>query len=99
MTKTNTTHRAVIVCSLLLTSAASHAQILFQSDLDTNTGWTVLQEPAPSSQATFGYDYSFLGIPPSPNGGGSTIGLRLAANTNASIQAITAATTASFSGQ
>jgi hypothetical protein len=97
-TKTQTLVRVATMFGLLI-PVSSTAQILFQSNLDSNTGWIVLQEPSPSSLATFGYDYSALGIPPSPNGGGSTLGLRLAANANGTIQAITAATTASFSGQ
>ena len=87
--------------SLLLFLAGSglaHSQVLFTSLLDTSAGWTTVQEAVPSSLATYGYNYSAIGIPASPNGGGSTIGLRLAANTNTTIQAITAATTATFSG-
>jgi hypothetical protein len=74
------------------------AEVLFESSLDTSAGWTIWQEAAPSSQATFGFDYQPLGIPPAPGGEGSTRGLRLAANGNGSIQAITAATTAPFLG-
>jgi hypothetical protein len=96
--KTHTLRRFAVVFGSLLSAAASHAQILFQSDLNSSTGWTIVQE-TPSSLATFGYDYSVVGIPPSPNGGGTTLGLRLAANNNTSVQAITAATTATFSGQ
>lgn len=100
-TKTPTIPRvaAAAVFGLCL-QASSEAQILFQSDLDSNTGWNVFQEATnPSSLATFGYDYSPLGIPASPNGGGTTTGLRLAANALGAIQAITAATTTTFSGQ
>jgi hypothetical protein len=96
---THTANRIAAIVGFLISITAAHAQILFQSNLDTGTGWTVLQEATPSSLATFGFDYSALGIPASPNGGGSTIGLRLAANANGTIQAITAATTATFSGQ
>lgn len=74
-TKTRTIPWVAAVFGMLL-PVASNAQILFQSDLNSSTGWTVLQEAAPSSLATFGYDYSALGIPASPNGGGSTIGSR-----------------------
>jgi hypothetical protein len=97
--KTSTAHRFAVLCGLTLSISAAHGQTLFQSNLDTNTGWTIFQEAAPSSLATFGFDYSTLGIPASPNGGGTTQGLRLAANANGTIQAITAATTATFSGQ
>lgn len=79
-------------------TGVAHSQVLFTSTLDTSTGWTTIQEAVPSSMATYGYNYSAIGIPASPNGGGSTIGLRLAANTNTTVQAITAATTATFTG-
>jgi len=96
--------RITAAATLLLSATAAHGQTLFQSNLDSNAGWGIFQEATnPSSLATFGYDYSVLGIPPSPNGGGTTLGLRLAANAGisgvGSIQAITAATTVTFSGQ
>jgi hypothetical protein len=83
----------------LVGTGALQAQVLFTSSLDTSTGWSVFQETVPSSVATFGFNYSTLGIPASPNGGGTTAGLRMAVNATATVQAITAATTASFSGQ
>ena len=92
--------RTAGVLAILLSPSASTGAIVFESDLDTDGGWFIVQEVTnPSSRATFGYDYSGMGIPPSPNGGGSTIGLRLAANALGNVQAITAATTATFSGQ
>ena len=96
--KVHTSLSVAAACGLLF-SSTSHGQVLFQSNLDSAAGWNVVQEPSPSSLATFGYDYSILGIPPSPNGGGTTLGLRLAANANTSVQAITAATVDTFSGQ
>ena len=84
---------------LLAGTGLAHSQVLFTSTLDSSLGWTTVQEAAPSSLATYGYDYSALGIPASPNGGGSTVGLRLAANANGTVQAITAATVATFTGQ
>jgi MYXO-CTERM domain-containing protein len=50
----------------------------FTSDMDTNAGWTVFSDP--DTAHTFGFDYSALNIPPSPNGGGSTLGLKMEAN-------------------
>lgn len=92
--------RTAGILAILSSPSASMGAIVFESDLNTNAGWFVVQEATnPSSLATFGYDYSAVGIPPSPNGGGSTVGLRLSANANGTIQAITAATTATFSGQ
>lgn len=52
---------------------------LFSSDMDSGAAWTVNASSADTS-AVFGFDYSSMGIPPSPNGGGSTLGLRMAAN-------------------
>jgi hypothetical protein len=93
-------YRITAAVALLISANASYGQTLFQSDLDSGTGWSIFQEATnPSSLATFGYDYTAVGIPPSPNGGGSTLGLRFAANGLGSIQAITAATNLTFSGQ
>jgi len=83
---------------LFLPGPGARAEVLFESSLDTGAGWVVLQELAPSSTAAFGFDYAPLGIPPAPGGDGSTRGLRLAANANGTIQAITAATAGSFFG-
>lgn len=91
---------ALAALALPFAAAAARAQILFSSDLDTSTGWVLAGETVPSSLATFGYDYSVMGIPASPNGGGTTTGLRMAANANGTIQALTASTVATFtSGQ
>lgn len=75
--------------------ASTQAQVLFSSTLDTSTGWVLAGETVPSSLATFGYDYSVMGIPAAPSGTGTT-GLRMAANANGTIQALTASTTATF---
>lgn len=80
---------------LPLCPVVSKAQVLFSSTLDSSTGWVTAGEAVPSSLATFGYDYSVMGIPAAPHGTGTT-GLRLAANSNGTIQAITASTTATF---
>lgn len=68
---------ALTAISILSTSA--QAQTFFSSALDSSTGWNI-NASAGNHIATFGFDYSALGIPASPNGGGSTIGLRLQAN-------------------
>ena len=91
-------HKFTAILIGLAGSGTAQSQVLFTSSLDSTTGWTTVQEAVPSSLATFGYDYSTIGIPASPNGGGSTRGLRLAANSNTTVQVITAATTATFSG-
>jgi hypothetical protein len=60
-------------------TATAQGQTLFSNAMDSADGWAVNLSHT-SSTATFGFDYSALGIPPSPNGGGSTLGLRLEAN-------------------
>lgn len=93
-------HSGLLAAVLLLASTQAEAQILFQSSLDSGTLFTTYQEAAPSNLVTFGYDYSALGIPASPHGGGTTSGLRMAVNTNSTIQAVTVAPTGlSLSGQ
>lgn len=67
------------VTALSFLSTAAQAQTLFWSELDSSAGWTVNAQTA-GDLATFGFDYSARGIPASPNGGGTTIGLMLQAN-------------------
>ena len=59
-------------------------------DTDTSANWNI-NVSSEDTDATFAFDYSAVPVPPSPNGGGSTLGLRLAANidTPASVEAIT----------
>jgi hypothetical protein len=71
---------AVFAATLLAICSGSHAQVLYSDSLDSATGWTVNSGPGTANLATFGYDYSALGIPAAPNSGGSTIGLKLQAN-------------------
>ncbi|MES2709472.1 MAG: hypothetical protein V4726_22940 [Verrucomicrobiota bacterium] len=86
---------ALAALALPLWTTTAQAQVLFSSSLDTNAGWNLATEATPSSLATFGYDYSVMGIPAAPGGTGTT-GLRMAANANGTIQALTASTTATF---
>jgi hypothetical protein len=55
--------------------------VLFSDDFDTDTSasWNI-NVSSDDTSVMFAWDYSELGVPPSPNGGGSTLGLRLAAN-------------------
>lgn len=58
-------------------------EILFADDFDTDTSaeWNVNLAHEGASTADFAFDYSLVGIPPAPNTtGGTTSGLRLAAN-------------------
>lgn len=70
-----------VAALITLVASAAQAQILFSDTLDSGANWTVKQTA--DATATFGFDYSTLGIPASPNGGGSTTGLRLTANETA----------------
>jgi hypothetical protein len=55
-----------------------HGQVLFSDGFDSDANWTT--QGTADTTAQFGYDYSTMGIPPSPNGGGTTVGLRMTAN-------------------
>jgi len=48
-------------------------------DADTSSYWTVNRSSA-DTRVQFGYDYSADGIPPAPDSGGSTRGVRMEAN-------------------
>jgi hypothetical protein len=71
---------SVLAATLLALPTTIHAQVLFSDSLDSATGWTVNSGPGTGNLATFGFDYSTAGIPPAPNSGGTTIGLKLEAN-------------------
>ena len=68
--------RLLIVAGLAFLPALAFGDILFSSDMDTGFGWMVNGTADTSYQ--FGWDFTTMGIPPSP--GGSTTGLRMAAN-------------------
>ena len=80
-----------VVLAAAIGAAPGRANILSESfDTDTSANWNILTSSADTSVA-FGFDYSTVGVPASPNGGGSTLGLRLAANIDApgTVEAIT----------
>ncbi|GAB4470178.1 MAG: hypothetical protein OHK0029_42950 [Armatimonadaceae bacterium] len=78
---------AALVC---LSVSSAHAQLIFSDNLDSGANWVV--NGTSDTTATFGFDYSTLGIPASPNGGGTTTGLRMTANeTSGAIHEISAA--------
>ncbi len=68
----------VATCALGLVALPTMAVPIFQSDMDSGAAWTVNATADTAYQ--FGYDYSAMGIPASPNGGGSTTGLLMKAN-------------------
>ena len=50
----------------------------YSNDMDSAASWTV--NATADTDHTFGWDYSTVGIPPSPNGDGTTTGLQMKAN-------------------
>jgi hypothetical protein len=62
-----------------LTVQAGYCNVVFESDMDSPAGWTAFV-PAADAAATFGFDYSTMGIPPSPFGGGTTRALKFEVN-------------------
>jgi hypothetical protein len=66
--------------------------VAFSDDFNLNTAasWNINASSADTS-ATFAFDYSAVPVPPSPNGGGTTLGLKLEANISspATVEAIT----------
>jgi hypothetical protein len=88
---------------VLAVSTISQAALLVDSYSDGSSAanYGTISTDGASSFATFGYDYSVMGIPSAPNSGdGSTRGLRLDANFSPTHQAeaITLYTLQSFSG-
>ena len=73
------------VCSgMALLPSILNAQIVYSDNFNSGAGdavnWNINSGPGNNS-ATFGFDYSTVGIPSAPNSGdGSTIGLKLNAN-------------------
>jgi hypothetical protein len=72
------------LASLALIPAVSQAAVLFSDNFDVNhtANWTVNNNNQGLNTANFVFDYSTLGIPSAPNSGGTTIGLKLGANTS-----------------
>jgi hypothetical protein len=69
--------RKLLILGVLLGMPAwAFGATIFQSDMDTSAGWTVVGTA--DTQATWGWDFTTMGIPASP--GGSTTGLKLEAN-------------------
>ncbi len=66
-----------LVAGFLLAMVSLAPAQLFTSTLDDGTGWGIVANE--DTDFTFGFDYSPFGIPPAPNGTGTT-GLRMAAN-------------------
>ncbi len=76
------------VCTLVVGfwAVSASAVVLYSDDFNNpldNANWTVNVAPAANAAqqgALFAFDYSTMGIPAAPGGGGDTTGLRLRAN-------------------
>jgi hypothetical protein len=68
----------ITILALAGAANVAAADVLYSSAMDSVAGWTVNATADTSYQ--FGFDYSTLGIPASPNGGGTTTGLQMKAN-------------------
>ena len=84
--------KVILTVTIIFAAAVSAEAVLYSDnyDVDSSAGWNINASSADIS-ATFAFDYSTIGVPASPNGGGTTLGLRLAANISApaSTEAIT----------
>ena len=84
--------KVFFVTAIILIMSATTEAVLFSDDfnVDSSAGWNIITSSADTS-VIFAFDYSTIGVPESPNGGGNTLGLRLAANMDdpASVEAIT----------
>ena len=83
----------LILCTLAISCCAARASavVLFSDNFNStvNSAWTTNVAPAANAaqqQASFGYDYSEMGIPPAP-GSEDTLGLRLRSNIPGSAEA------------
>jgi len=67
----------IAVAAAAMTASTASAAVLLSDDMSTSTNWTV--NGSADSLATFGYDYSAIGVPMAP-GAANTLALRLEAN-------------------
>ncbi len=69
-----------ITAIIFIVSLTTHAALFSDDfDVDSSADWNINISSADTS-VTFAFDYSTIGVPPAPNGGGTTLGLRMAAN-------------------
>ena len=73
------TSASFVVIMISLSSGVQAALFSDNFDVDSSANWNINTSSFDTS-ATFAFDYSSIGVPSSPNGGGTTVGLRLAAN-------------------
>jgi hypothetical protein len=84
--------KVLSVAAIILVFSVTTEAALFSDDFDddSSAAWNIIRSSTDTS-AIFAFDYSTIGVPPSPNGGGTTLGLRMAANMDSpkSLEAIT----------
>jgi hypothetical protein len=74
------------VTNTIVNATLPPESLLFSDDfdIDSTTAWTIYATetngPTADYSLAFAYDYGGLGIPPSPHGGGSTLGLLMTVN-------------------
>lgn len=96
---------ALLTVTCFALPTLSNAQVLFENELDSSTGWSLVHESDPSDNVViFGHDYSAFGIPEAPNsqaGDTPTSGLRMESNRDLGATNSVAAfpTGMSFTGQ
>jgi hypothetical protein len=93
---------AAFAAGLIVLPVGSFAALLADNfnSVTSAANYTVVTSDATSSFPTYAYDYSVMGIPSAPNSGGSTLGLKLDANSAApaAAEAVTLHTVTSFIG-
>lgn len=94
--------KVLFLTAVVLIASVSTQATLYSEDFDTDSSasWNINSSSADTS-VIFGFDYSTVGVPASPNGGGTTLGVRMAANIEApnSSEAVTLSPVGqSFSG-
>jgi PEP-CTERM motif-containing protein len=86
------------VATAAMTASSASAAVLLSDDMSTNANWSVIGTA--DSAATFGFDYSTVGIPIAP-GAANTLALKLEANNGDAItgaEQIAAVSNANFGG-
>jgi hypothetical protein len=75
-------HRVTaFVIGILSCQAVSFGQLFSENfDLDPTANWIINNNNLGTTAANFFFDYSTVGIPPAPNSGGTTLGLKIGAN-------------------
>lgn len=81
MSPTRRDTRCAALLALCCLPAATSAESLFSDnfDVDSSAQWSVFTSQADTA-VLFGYDYSADGIPASPHGSGTTLGVKFTAN-------------------